>query len=331
MKRRKLFLLWCLIGWLFWTDTSAGPFQSRLRKSELKPQRTIDHNNPVEFDLCYDFFVRGDTLRISFIVLLPQTIPFRQNILSIKYSPKPTRIFEGNGNRYAEFVFTRPSRRTKIQITVRAELLKYDLERAREKYYPDIYDELDFREYLKQEKYIEKDNPRIEQIAEDIEGRTDLDIVNNIYNYVIDNLEYTVHGEKDWGAVKSVEEKKGDCSEYSDLFVAICRAKNIPARFITGYTMRLDDKSPKHHWVEVYLRNRGWVPFDPSWGDIRNQIYRDAAFSRMRPVYIYLSHVRNDKVLNNYHFGRYIYWGDRARFKDSIEFKRPVPSYQQTR
>jgi transglutaminase-like putative cysteine protease len=285
----------------------------------------------VELDLVYDFSVPGKTFRISFVVILPETIPGRQNILGIKYSPKPTRIFNKNGNRYAEFVFIKPDRQEKVKINIKAELLRYDLFTAREQEGKGRYEDSGLKDFLKHEKYIEKDHAEIQQIAESIDGHTPIDIVKNIYNYVVEHMEYTTHNDKDWGAVKALQFRKGDCTEYSDLFVALCRAKKIPARFVAGYTVRFDDISPKHNWVEVFLQDHGWVPFDPSWGDMRNFILRDRAFSRMRPVYMYLTHIRNDDVINNYHFAGYRYRGDRARVKDSIEFKRISPTFRKPR
>ena len=330
MKLRKISLVLLLISSVSPADVSRRPMPRQRGERQLRPQKKIIQNNTVELDLSYDFFVPGETSRISFIVVLPKTIPGRQKILSIKYSPKPSRVFYENGNRYAEFVFIKPDRRKKVDIIIRAELLRYDLFTAREKREKGLSIDTGFEEFLKQEKYIEKDDPEIQQIAESIEAQTEVEIVKNIYNYVIDNLEYTLHGKKDWGAVNALQQKKGDCTEYSDLFVAICRAKNIPARVATGYMVRFDSDSSKHNWVEVYLQKYGWIPFDPSWGDIENIIFRDRAFGRMRPVYIYLSYVRNDEILNNYHFARYTYWGDRAIFKDSIEFKQPSSPFQKT-
>ncbi|MHC4532447.1 MAG: transglutaminase-like domain-containing protein, partial [Planctomycetota bacterium] len=294
-------------------------------------QNGMPQSNKVELDLSYDFSVPGETFRISLVVILPETIPGRQNILGIKYSPKPKRIFNNNGNRYAEFVFTRPDRQEKVEINIRAELLRYDLLTAREQAEKKRYGDSGLKDFLKHEKYIEKDRSEIQQIAESIDGHTQIDIVKKIYNYVIDNMEYTTHNDQDWGAVKALQRKKGDCTEYSDLFVALCRAKNIPAMFVAGYTVRFGDISPKHNWVEVFLQDYGWIPFDPSWGDIENFILRDRAFSRMRPVYMYLNHIRNDEVINNYHFAGYRYWGDRARVTDSIEFKRISPTFPKTR
>ncbi len=286
-----------------------------------RPPIVSIQNNTVEFDLSYSFFTPKDTAKINLTVALPQTIQDRQEILSIKYSQKPARIFRENGNRYAEFVFFRPEKRTKLKISVRARLFRYDLLAAGKKNGRKYYEQSEFEDFLKQEKYIEKDDPRIRQIAKSIEGRTEVEIVRNIFGHVTGNLKYHAHSGKDWGAIGALRKKRGDCSEYADLFIALCRAKNIPARFITGYMIRLDDVSPKHNWVEVYLQKYGWVPFDPSSGDVRNSILRNIAFGRMRPVYIYVSHIRNDETLNNYQFAGYTYWGDKPRLKESIEFK----------
>jgi transglutaminase-like putative cysteine protease len=268
--------------------------------------------------------VPGETHRMNFIVVLPKTIPDKQSILSINYSPKPSRIFHENGNRYAEFVFIEPNRQVEIEINIRAELFRYDLLTARKKRKKNHPQDYQLKAFLKQEKHIEKDHYQIQEIADGIEGQTEIDIVKNIYDYVIDNMEYTMPSKRNRGAVKALQSGKGDCTEYADLFVAICRAKNIPARVVTGYTVGVDPTSSKHNWAEVYLQEYGWVPFDPSTGDIENAIIRNRAFGRMRPAYIYLSYIRNNEVLRNYNFSLYRYWGDRVRFKDSIEFKRPA-------
>ncbi len=330
MESRKLYLVLLLIICIANENLVARSMLHQRRQYHQRPQRKTILSNTVELDLIYDFSIPGNTFRINFVVILPETIPDRQKILGITYSPKPTRFFNKNGNRYAEFVFIKPDRQKKVEINIRAELLRYDLFTAREKSGNEGYEDIEPGDFLKHEKYIEKDHAEIREIAESIDGQTQIEVVKKIFNYVADNMEYTKHERNDWGAVKALTLKKGDCTEYSDLFVALCRAKNIPARFAAGYTVRFDDISPKHNWAEVFLQDCGWVPFDPSWGDMKNFIKRDRAFSRMRPVYLYLTNVRNDEVINNYHFAGYNFWGDRARVKDSIEFKSVSPTFQKT-
>ncbi|HUW20976.1 MAG TPA: transglutaminase domain-containing protein [Sedimentisphaerales bacterium] len=341
MKLRKLFLLLPLFSLVCLTD-SASQARTRQRKTspprpaQKKPANPRPHeattaNNTVEVVLRYEFSVPKETQRIEFFVVVPKTIPHKQTILDVRYSPRPSRIFQNNGNRYAQFVFTEPKSQLKVQINIEAELLRYDLSTARKSHEKSLAKGPDFEDFLKQEKYIEKDNTLIQQIAEGITGQNEIDTVRKIYNYVADNMEYAVQGEKDRGAIEAVQQKKGDCSEYSDLFVAICRAKNIPARFVTGYTVRFDDISPKHHWAEVYLQEYGWVPFDPSWGDVEDAAIRNKMFGTMKPVYIYLSRIRSDDVLHNSHFYTYLYFGDKVTLTDSIEFKQPDNLPQETR
>jgi transglutaminase-like putative cysteine protease len=312
-------------------DTSGQPRAWRRGPIRAKPQKTTTKSNTVELKLRYDFFASGETAKMKFVVILPKTIPDRQKILGIKYSPKPSRVFRENGNRYAEFVFSRPRKRLKVEIDIKAELFRYDLFTARKSRGKRLSKGRGLKDFLKEEKYIEKEHPQIQQIAKSIKGQTETEIVKNVYDYVIENMEYVVQGEKDLGAVTAVQQKKGDCSEYSDLFVAICRAKDIPARVATGYTVRFDDVSPKHHWAEVYLQKYGWVPFDPSWGDVENIMFRSKVFDRLKTVYIYLTHIRNDEALYNNHFYAYTYWGDKAGLKDSVEFKQSAGSRHKSR
>lgn len=327
MKLRILFFLLLLTYSVSMTEVSARPMpRQRIDKQPALRKQTIQ-NNIVDLDLSYDFSVPGETRKISLTVVLPTTIPDRQKIISTQYSPKPSRIFHQNGNRYAEFKFNKHGKQIKIDIKIKAELFKYDLYTAKKNHLTEYIENSELTDFLIHEKHIEKNDPEIQRVAESIEGQTEEDIVKNIYSYVIEHLEYIKHGRKEFGAIRALQEGKGDCSEYSDLFVSLCRAKNIPARVLTGYTLRSDSDSPKHNWAEVYLQDYGWVPFEPSWGDVRNTRIQNMAFSRMGPVYLYFSHIRNDDVLQNYHYASYKYWGDRVTLKDSVEFKQSDSLY----
>ena len=305
--------------------------QSPARQRRMHPyasRQIYPPGNTVELEQTYDFSITRETRRISFLVPLPQSRPNRQNILSIGYDPKPSRMIETDGRRYAEFVFEQPQERGTVTIWVRAELFTYDLFTATKnrKNIPHEEDGLDV--FLWQEKSIEKDHDSIQEIAAGIEGRTEVDVVHKIYEYVIDHMEYASSSRRSRGAVMALQRGEGDCTEYADLFVALCRAKDIPARVVNGYTVRFDSESPKHNWAEVYLQGYGWIPFDPSAGDVEHPIMRGRAFSRMRPGYFYLSHIRNDDMLGIHSFGAYTFWGDKPRFKEAIDFKFLRPDFQ---
>jgi transglutaminase-like putative cysteine protease len=213
----------------------------------------------------------------------------------------------------------------KIKIKVKAELFEYTIMTAIEKGEKTPANNLELAEFLKQENYIEKDDHRIQEAAKGIEGRVDVEKVLNIYDYVTDNMEYSIVNKKTLGAVNALMHGKGDCTEYSDLFVALCRAKNVPARVITGYRVDGNSPSPKHNWIEVYLQKFGWVPFDPSTGDVGNPPGTTRALNT-GPVYLCYSHTRNDEVLDNFNFYAYKYSGDKPIFGESIKFKLPASS-----
>jgi transglutaminase-like putative cysteine protease len=85
-------------------------------------------------------------------------------------------------------------------------------------------------------------------------------------------------------AVDTVIEQVGVCRDFAHLMVALCRASNLPARFVTGIDYGLDQTirpTDFHAYVEVLLSGR-WYLFDPSgvsppMGLVRLGTGRDAA------------------------------------------------------
>jgi sugar lactone lactonase YvrE len=94
-------------------------------------------------------------------------------------------------------------------------------------------------------------------------------VFRKIFNYLIDNMYYEMVG--GWNTAPTVLERgNGSCSEYSFVYISMCRAAGLPARYVGSVVVRGDYASHDdvfHRWVEVYLPNYGWVPIDPSGGD----------------------------------------------------------------
>jgi hypothetical protein len=82
-------------------------------------------------------------------------------------------------------------------------------------------------------------------------------------------MEYELAG--GWNVAPAVLERgNGSCSEYSFVYIAMCRAAGLPARYAGSIVIRNDDASYDdvfHRWVEIYLPDYGWLPVDPSRGD----------------------------------------------------------------
>jgi len=94
-------------------------------------------------------------------------------------------------------------------------------------------------------------------------------IARKLYNYLLDHMYYEMVG--GWNTAPTVLERgNGSCSEYSFVFISLCRAAGLPARYVGSVALRGDEASLDdvfHRWVEIYLPNYGWIPVDPSRGD----------------------------------------------------------------
>lgn len=194
-------------------------------------------------------------------VPIPSDEVERQYISSLKINPKPAKLYFDGRDNVAEFIFQNPPQ-GKIPVSVEgvASLRNYDLATAK-LINKNISKEKDLSQYLKSESLIESDDPYIKTIAAKIQGNSREEIVQNIYEYLQNNIKYTVIP-KDIGAKAALKQKRGKCSEYATAMVALCRAKNIPARYVSGNFAR--ETSPKHSWVEVYYDEYGWVTYDPT-------------------------------------------------------------------
>ena len=93
-------------------------------------------------------------------------------------------------------------------------------------------------------------------------------------------------------AVDTLVEEVGVCRDFAHLMIALCRAVNIPARFVTGIDYGSDPAlgpTDFHAYVEVYLGDR-WYIFDPSgvaipMGFVRFGTGRDAADSAFSTMF----------------------------------------------
>jgi hypothetical protein len=54
----------------------------------------------------------------------------------------------------------------------------------------------------------------------------------------------------------------GDCGQISLLYIALCRAAGVPARWQSGWTTVPGGMQNLHDWSEIYLEPYGWVPVD---------------------------------------------------------------------
>lgn len=63
-------------------------------------------------------------------------------------------------------------------------------------------------------------------------------------------------------------QRLGSCRDFVVLFMAVCRAMGLAARFVSGYQEGDPDSDDRHlhAWAEVYLPGAGWRGYDPTHG-----------------------------------------------------------------
>ena len=89
---------------------------------------------------------------------------------------------------------------------------------------------------------------------------SDLDVVQNIYNYVIKNISYDTEKAQNvsYGYVPDIDDtlssKKGICFDYAALMTSMLRSQNIPTKLEVGYS-----GDAYHAWISTYIDDKGWI------------------------------------------------------------------------
>ncbi len=125
------------------------------------------------------------------------------------------------------------------------------------------------RPYLGTSVGINPASPKLAKVAAGLKSPDPVRTVQNVSTWMKKNIAYKVENK---GIVKLdfktaeelLERRSAECLGYSFLFTALCRAANVPARYVWGvYVFPNSGGYASHNWVEVYVTGVGWVPVDP--------------------------------------------------------------------
>lgn len=203
-------------------------------------------------------------------IALPTTTNY-QTVTIDSLNPRPENVIEDtDGNWIATYALA-PSQ-------------KYDIT-ANGRIFVKLYPETETLSSRKQQEYIQpkpywENNEKILQLAQKLKTP------EAIYAYVVNHLTYDftrVTGNSPRLGAAGVLENPSSavCLEFTDLFVALARAANIPAREIDGfgYTQNTQQrpvslvKDILHAWPEYYdAEKKAWIMIDPTWGNTTSGI-----------------------------------------------------------
>jgi len=125
--------------------------------------------------------------------------------------------------------------------------------------------------YLSPDKLVPITGLPADLAAKVTSGKTSqLEKAHAIYDYVFETLRYDKTG-TGWGhgdVLWACDSKRGNCTDFHSLFIAMARSQGIPSRFEIGFSLPTDETSSDiagyHCWAEFFVPQNGWIPVDIS-------------------------------------------------------------------
>lgn len=117
--------------------------------------------------------------------------------------------------------------------------------------------------FLQPTPQIRSNDPAVAARAREIAGgeKDAWAVARKLADWTHANLEWKRTESGD--ATRTLATREADCSEFSELYIAMARSLGLPARIVHG--LAFDGSSfGGHAWVEVYTGE--WIELDPTWG-----------------------------------------------------------------
>ncbi len=253
------------------TDTI---YQIKLR-DDVTHVRSAAKKETLEFVHQVRNYGPGELTSLDIYLAVPQDLPGQKLLGSLTFTPEPDRFVTDRwGQKMAHYHYENVPAGEFATVCWEAKVELYEI---RYFLFPDkvgslsdIPNEIKERYLCDGSKYWVKD-PYIQKTARDVvRGETNCYwIARKLFDHVTKKMRYELIG--GWNVAPTVLKRgSGSCSEYSFVFISLCRAAGLPARYVGSVVIRGDDASTDngifHRWPEVYLPNYGWVPMDPSSG-----------------------------------------------------------------
>ncbi|MCK4404226.1 MAG: transglutaminase [candidate division Zixibacteria bacterium] len=237
--------------------------------------RTDEKEEVLEYTNQFRNYGPGVVKDLDIYLAVPQNLPNQELLSELEYFPQPTDFLTDKwGQKVAHYKFQNLESTQFVSVGMK---VKTKLYKVRYFIFPEKVGELKDIPKSITEKFLADDtkysisDPFIQwSVKQAVGGETNpYWIARKIFNYVIDHMEYELAG--GWNIAPTVLKRgTGSCSEYSFVYIAMCRSAGLPARYVGSVVIRGDDASADevfHRWVEIYLPDYGWIPVDPSGGD----------------------------------------------------------------
>lgn len=243
--------------------------QLYFKNSSKSPKILLIFGDYQLFDFKLKYFLTNsskETKNLS-IAIPPDTDSQKINYRSIDPTPQNI-VIDPDGNYLASYTLS-SNQEIEINLDGQAKIIHTNINRAT----------IDSPQYLQPQIYWETNNSTLISIANTLKTPKD------IYNYVTQTLNYKTNNYDTslrQGASLAINSPNNAlCTEFTDLFIALCRIKGIPAREVQGYAYSNNTKIKPinlntdvlHAWPQYYdTSKQAWISVDPTWGKTTNGI-----------------------------------------------------------
>jgi len=226
-----------------------------------------------DFSLDYELENVNPTAAVGKIALPPDTV--YQDVYYDSFLPLPENVeIDENGNWIA--IYNVPANK-KLEIRAQGHA---NIFASAKKDFPQQKENLDL--FLNENRFWEISDEKIRNVSKSLKTPKE------IYDFVVKTLSYDKSLIGDTvarkGAAAALKNPKNClCSEFTDLFIALCRAAGIPSRELEGFAYSdnpklasLTNQDLLHSWPEYFDGEKGyWVPVDPTFGNTSGLDYFD--------------------------------------------------------
>ena len=230
--------------------------------SEHEPERsTKQASYETTKRVRYGFVLENPTSRAVRNALLWTYAPMErtatQKCTDLKASREFERIHDELGHQVLRFHFSVVPPFGARQVDIRVELAM-----AKE---PQPLPNAEPTVWLDPAPQVQSSSEPIASLATELKADTGKETARNIWNWVGREIAYSGYTARERGALQALSQRKGDCTEFADLYAAVARACDLPTRVVSGFVRDGSgalNRSMHHNWAESYFGN-GWRLADP--------------------------------------------------------------------
>lgn len=197
------------------------------------------------------------------------------------------------------------------------------------------YDTLDatYREFTAEGPHVAF-TPAIRALSDSLAGAETNALLKarTFYNWITENIRYSYALE--YSTIRNISEYclmkgYGDCGQAALLFITLCRANGIPARWQSGWLTTPGGKTI-HDWTEIFINPYGWIPVDPYMGVFALQYFSGPEAERTMIRDFYFGGLDQYRMAANSDHSRSLDPPKRSMRSDTVDFQRGELEYGET-